>query len=113
MGGRTVRKMRAPAPGRIAMRVKNWPLLLVPLLVTLVASAGAQAAPLTAAQISGALTTIADGRDPTFGAGVAPAQSLDVARSPEERIHAVIARIADEIAAVTTAFATAPDAEKI
>ena len=95
------------------MCVKSLAARLVPLLVALVASVGAQAAAPTAAQISAAFTTIADGRDPAFGAGVAPAQSLDAARSPAERIHAVIARIADETAAVTTAFATAPDAEKI
>ena len=95
------------------MRVKSLAAWLVLLLVGLVASGGAEAAPPTAAEISGALSTIADGRDPGFGAGVAPAQSLDMARSRAERIHAVIARIANEIAAVTTAFATAPEPEKI
>ena len=98
--------------------VKNLAVRLVPLLIALVVSVGAVAfpvwaAPPTAAQISQALTTIADGRDPAFGTAIAPAQSLDAARSREERIHAVIARIADEIDAVTTAFATAPDAKKI
>src|SRR5580692_1423707 len=90
--------------------MKNLAALLVPLLI---AAAGANAAPLPAELTAGALTAIADGKDKAFGAAVAPAQSLDAGRSRDERIHAIVARIAAEVEAVTTAFAAAPAAEKI
>jgi hypothetical protein len=90
--------------------MKNLATLLVPLLI---AAAGAIAAPLPAEQIAGPLTTIADGKDKTFGAAVAPAQSLDAGRSRDDRIHAIVARIAGEVEAVTAAFAAAPATEKI
>lgn len=90
--------------------MKSIPVLLVSLMI---AAAYAKAAPLAAETISGPLTAIADGRDKAFGAAIAPAQSLDAARPRADRIHAIVARIAGEIDAVTTAFATAPAAAKI
>jgi hypothetical protein len=90
--------------------MKNTLALLVSLLI---AAAGATAAPLPAELIAGPLTMIADGRDKAFGAAVAPAQSLDAGRSRDDRVHAIVERIAGEVDAVTTAFASAPAAEKI
>jgi hypothetical protein len=91
--------------------MKNLALLVVVSLM--IAAAGAHAAPLSAEAIATPLTTIADGGDKTFGAAVAPAQSLDAGRPRADRIHAIVERMAGEVATVTTAFATAPDAERI
>jgi hypothetical protein len=90
--------------------MKNLLALLAPLLI---AASCATAAPLPAELIAAPLTTIADGKDKAFGAAVAPAQSLDAGRSRDDRVHAIVARIAGEVEAVTTAFAAAPAAEKI
>jgi hypothetical protein len=90
--------------------MKSLAMLLASLVI---AAAGAHADPRSAAAIAGPLTTIADGQDKAFGAAVAPAQSLDAAGSREDRVHAIVARIAAEVDAVTTAFATAPTADKI
>src|SRR5579863_3733671 len=83
------------------------------LLLAMVAPAAAAASPLSAESITGPLTVIADGQDKAFGTAVAPAQSLDAGLARGAQIHAVIARIAGEVEAVTTAFATATAAERI
>jgi len=86
----------------------------IALLLLLVLSPVARAAaPVPADRLSELLSTIAQGRDPAFGAAVAPALGVD-ARSPAAaRAAAVIARIAQEIEQVTSAFADAAPADKI
>ena len=82
---------------------------VVALVLLLLGSASAAvAAPVPAEQIATPLTAIAEGHDTAFGTAVAPAQSLDLARSSgDERIRAIIGRIAQEVSAVTSAFVTA------
>jgi hypothetical protein len=63
--------------------------------------------------IAAALGTIASGQDEAFGKAVAPAQSLDGAKPREERVRAVIDRMAHEIETVRTAFVSAPAANRI
>jgi hypothetical protein len=71
------------------------------------------ATPLGADQIASVLTGIAQGSDAAFGKTVAPAQSLDVQRPPADRIAAVIARMGQEIARITTEFTAAPAAQRV
>ena len=59
------------------------------------------------------LSTIVQGRDPAFGRAVAPALSLDTRASPAERAAQIVARLAREIETVMSAFADAPDADRI
>ena len=71
------------------------------------------ATPVPADRLSGLLSTIAQGKDTAFGTAVAPALGVD-ARSPAAaRAAAVIARMAQEIEQVTSAFANAAPADKI
>src|SRR5258708_34769939 len=71
------------------------------------------AAPVPADRLSELLSTIAEGRDPAFGAAVAPALGVDARLPAAARAAAVIARIAQEIEQVTSAFANAAPADKI
>jgi hypothetical protein len=72
----------------------------------------AASAPLPADQIAPILAAIVEGRDPAFGATVAPALSTDKALPRAERARAVVNRIAQEVADVAAAFAAAPAAQK-
>jgi len=64
-------------------------------------------------RLGGLLATIAQAKDPAFGSAVAPALSLDTHASRGDRAAQIVARIAHEVEAVTSAFAAAPDAERI
>jgi hypothetical protein len=96
-------KGKAAAPGR-SEPVARCTLGFAIFVLLVIAAAGAHAETLTPAQIESPLATIAAGRDSAFGTVVAPAQSLEPS---DDRARAVIDRIAREVAAVTTAFATA------
>jgi hypothetical protein len=93
---------------------KSMTSVTIALLLLFVLSPVARAAaPVPADRLSELLSTIAQGRDPAFGTAVAPALGVD-ARSPAPaRAAAVIARLAQEIEQVTSAFADAAPADKI
>jgi hypothetical protein len=86
-------------------------LVLLPLL--LLPSLAASALAGTTEQIGPISLEIATGRSAAFGPAVAPAQSLDLQLTPAARIETVVARVAQEVEQVTTAFADAPAADKI
>src|SRR5258708_25835911 len=89
-------------------------LVTIALLLLFVLSPVARAAaPVPADRLSDLLSTIAEGRDPAFGTAVGPALGVDARLPATARAAAVIARIAQEIEQVTSAFANAAPADKI
>lgn len=80
-------------------------LLLVMLL--LVPAAARAETPVPADRLAAALSTIAQGKDPVFGAAVAPALSADPGLAAPARAERVVQRISQEISLVAAAFASA------
>ena len=93
--------------------MRRWSLTIA-LLILIVPSFGARAAaPVPANRLVELLSTIAEGRDPAFGAAVAPALGIDRQASTGARAKTVIARMAQEIEQVTAAFAGAAPSDRI
>src|SRR5258708_14376486 len=83
------------------------------LLLSVLWTVAGAAAPVPADRLYELLSTIAQGKDPAFGTAVAPALGVDARLPAAARAAAVIARIAQEIEQVTSAFANAAPADKI
>jgi hypothetical protein len=96
----------------LEVAMKRRPLTIA-LLLLVIHSPARAAAPVPASQLSEPLSTVAQGRDPAFGTAVAPALGIDTRSPAAARSKTVVARIAQEVDRVTSAFANAAPAEKI